>query len=415
MKQPNVIFVFGDQWRAQADRLRRRPERQHAPPRRARGRKRRIFTHAVSGCPVCSPYRASLLTGQYPLTHGVFVNDVCLARADESAQAFAAGGLRHGLHRQVAPRRPRPVDATSRRSGGRASTTGRSWSARTTTTIRLLRRRLRREALLGRLRRDAQTRDAQRYIRAARRGRSRSCSCCPGGRRTTPTKRRRPIPAGSTGASNCAAAERAGGAGGAVRDKRLGRLLRPLQRRSTTASANCCGRSREAGTRERHASSSSPPTTATCSARRGTQQAAAVGRVDPRPVPAALSARACGMAAARTDALSTRRTSCRRCWASCGAPIPRPVEGLDFSSHIRGGADPSDGAALIAARPSPNGRQRADGGREYRGVRTKRYTTCATSRRTVAALRQRGRPVPARSTCAGDPSTPPSRRCSTRG
>lgn len=34
------------------------------------------FTQAVSGCPVCSPARASLLTGQYPLTHGVFVNDV---------------------------------------------------------------------------------------------------------------------------------------------------------------------------------------------------------------------------------------------------------------------------------------------------------------------------------------------------
>jgi len=36
------------------------------------------FTHAISECPVCSPYRASLLTGQRPLTHGVFVNDVYL-------------------------------------------------------------------------------------------------------------------------------------------------------------------------------------------------------------------------------------------------------------------------------------------------------------------------------------------------
>ena len=35
-----------------------------------------VFTHAVSCCPVCSPYRASLITGQYPLTTGVFLNDI---------------------------------------------------------------------------------------------------------------------------------------------------------------------------------------------------------------------------------------------------------------------------------------------------------------------------------------------------
>ena len=33
------------------------------------------FRHAISGYPVCSPWRASFLTGQYPLTHGVFLND----------------------------------------------------------------------------------------------------------------------------------------------------------------------------------------------------------------------------------------------------------------------------------------------------------------------------------------------------
>jgi arylsulfatase A-like enzyme len=51
------------------------------------------FTHAVSCAPVCSPYRASLLTGQYPLTHGVFVNDVCLSQTSPSlADLFNQAG-----------------------------------------------------------------------------------------------------------------------------------------------------------------------------------------------------------------------------------------------------------------------------------------------------------------------------------
>ena len=50
-------------------------------------------THAVSGSSVCSPARAPSLTGQYPLTHGIFVNDVCLQNGATSiAQVFKAGG-----------------------------------------------------------------------------------------------------------------------------------------------------------------------------------------------------------------------------------------------------------------------------------------------------------------------------------
>lgn len=92
MTQPNVVFVFGDQWRAQATAYAGNSMVQ-TPHIDALARESVNFTHAVAGCPVCSPYRASLLTGQNPLTHGVFVNDVYLSRdATSLAEAFAGAG-----------------------------------------------------------------------------------------------------------------------------------------------------------------------------------------------------------------------------------------------------------------------------------------------------------------------------------
>jgi len=55
------------------------------------------FQNAVSGMPVCSPFRASLLTGQRPLTHGVFMNDVQLdTSAVTLAKVFSKAGYDTG-------------------------------------------------------------------------------------------------------------------------------------------------------------------------------------------------------------------------------------------------------------------------------------------------------------------------------
>ncbi|MBN1816852.1 MAG: sulfatase [Sedimentisphaerales bacterium] len=91
-RKPNIVFVFADQWRAQATGYAGDPNAR-TPVLDALEKQSIHFTNAVSGCPVCSPYRASLLTGQYPLTHGVFLNDVPLSnKAVSIAQACNAAG-----------------------------------------------------------------------------------------------------------------------------------------------------------------------------------------------------------------------------------------------------------------------------------------------------------------------------------
>ncbi len=91
-KPPNLVFVFADQWRAQATGYSGDPNAQ-TPHLDQLAAQSLNFTHAVSGCPVCSPYRASLLTGQYWQTHGVFLNDVHLRDdAVSIAEAFAGAG-----------------------------------------------------------------------------------------------------------------------------------------------------------------------------------------------------------------------------------------------------------------------------------------------------------------------------------
>lgn len=89
---PNVIYVFSDQHRAQAAGYAGDPNVK-TPVMDRLAKESLNFTTSVSCAPVCSPYRSSLLTGQYPLTHGVFVNDVNLAhKATSLADAYHQAG-----------------------------------------------------------------------------------------------------------------------------------------------------------------------------------------------------------------------------------------------------------------------------------------------------------------------------------
>ncbi len=75
MSKPNVVFLLTDQWRLQA--LGYAGNAQVQTPNIDRLAAESVnFKHAISGYSVCCPWRASFLTGQYPLRHGVIVNDV---------------------------------------------------------------------------------------------------------------------------------------------------------------------------------------------------------------------------------------------------------------------------------------------------------------------------------------------------
>lgn len=120
-KRPNVLYVFADQWRASALGYAGDPNMK-TPHLDAFAREGVNFKKAVSGIPVCCPARATLISGQRPLTHGVFLNDVCLPHDRRSiAQRFKDAGYDtayvgkwhiegHGRESFIPPERQRGFD-----------------------------------------------------------------------------------------------------------------------------------------------------------------------------------------------------------------------------------------------------------------------------------------------------------------
>ena len=96
VKQPNIVYVFADQMRKHV--LGCYGNKMVPTPNLdAMAAAGTVFDNAVSTWPVCSPYRAMLLTGRYPMTNGTVSNDTgvrddlpTIARVFK-AQGYATG------------------------------------------------------------------------------------------------------------------------------------------------------------------------------------------------------------------------------------------------------------------------------------------------------------------------------------
>ena len=93
-KLPNVLIILADQWRAQAVGYAGDPNVK-TPHIDALAQRSANFEFAVSGNPVCTPFKAALITGQRSLTNGIFMNDV---RLDTAALTIAEVLGNQGYH-----------------------------------------------------------------------------------------------------------------------------------------------------------------------------------------------------------------------------------------------------------------------------------------------------------------------------
>jgi arylsulfatase A-like enzyme len=94
--RPDVLIVLADQWPAYAtgyagDEFARTPNLNRL------AREGAVFTNAISNCPVCTPYRAMLQTGRWPLSTGIIANDIRLPEKEYTlAEAFRDAGYETG-------------------------------------------------------------------------------------------------------------------------------------------------------------------------------------------------------------------------------------------------------------------------------------------------------------------------------
>ena len=370
-RRPNILFIIADQWRAQAFGFAGDPN-VHTPNFDAFERECVNFTQAVSGQPVCTPARASLLTGQRPLTHGLFINDVPLKPEAVtiakvlSAEGYATGFIGkwhvdgHGRSNFIPVERRQGFDywkvleCTHAYNNSAYYADGPEklkWDGY--------------DAI-------AQTRDAQRYLEAQ----------SPAGRpfllwlawgpphnpyETAPPKYRAMYdPAKLKLRSNVPpeveAATRKDLAGYYAHctalDDCFGELLATLKARGLADNTLVVFTADHGDMLGSHS---------LIRKQKPYEESARVPMLFRLPP-------ALGLKPRRVDGTINTEDVMPTLLRLSGVAVPKSVEGLDFTGYLRGGADPSGGAAVIQC-ASPFGEYtRAIGGKEYRAVRTARFT-----------------------------------------
>ncbi|HET7767873.1 MAG TPA: sulfatase [Chloroflexota bacterium] len=98
MPRPNLLFLFGDEHRADALGCSPNPDVRSPVIDRLAAEGLR-FAHAFANTPVCTPCRGTLLTGQWPLRHGAVSNDLPVKYGPETpsiARSLKRVGYRCG-------------------------------------------------------------------------------------------------------------------------------------------------------------------------------------------------------------------------------------------------------------------------------------------------------------------------------
>ena len=373
MPQPNVVFLLTDQWRLQA--LGYAGNKQVRTPNIDRLAHESVnFKQAISGYSVCCPWRASFLTGQYPLTHGVIVNDVPISSEPVGlGDAFKQAGYntafigkwhvdgqgRSKLHPARTPPRLRRLHGAGMQP--------------TITISRPISMAMTRPCATGMVTMSSRRRPPPSATSNHKTANSRSCWCLAGGPphnpyQTAPPEYRdmydpRDIVLRPNVPADMADEAREWLAGyyahcSAI-DKSAGDIMATLDELGLTDDTVLVFASDHGD----------------MLGSQGTVRKQKPWEESIR-VPFLLRYPAeFGRESAEVDSFLNAHDIMPTLLGVCGLPIPATVEGRDFSPALRGEKIQSDGALLACFHPFGEW-HRGVGGREYRGIRTARYSYC---------------------------------------